>query len=850
MALAFPDVYEIGMSHLGTRILYGILNGLPGVAAERVFCPWPDMRGQMERAGLPLASLETDTPLARFDVVGFSLQYELTFTNILTMLHMSGIPLRSSDRKRGDPLVIAGGPVVFNAEPIAEFFDAILLGDAEEMLPEFLDAYARLRDGGAGRPEVLRELARLEGIYVPSLYATEPEPVTGLEIPVPAGDAPFPVRRRILLDLDSHPFPERIVVPYGEIVHDRISAEIMRGCPVGCRFCQAGYVYRPKRERDPEAIRRLVEDSVAATGYDEFSLSSLNSGAYGAIQQLVTRVMDALEPAKVAVSLSSLHATSLTAELAEQIRRVRKTGFTIAPEGGTQRIRDVINKNLTEEQILHAVRHAFTAGWEDMKLYFMIGLPSETDDDIEGIVELARAIVQEGRKARGRKIEAALSASSFVPKAWTPFQWCGMDRVENLRRKQDLLRSLLPRQIRFKYHPVDVSLMEGVFSRGDRRLSRVIERAWRAGCQFDGWTELYRHAVWTSAFAEEGLDPSLYAHREIDPSSRLPWDITDALVRKQFLAAELGRALVGGAGHTLAPCGPSVCHACGPFAGECVSGVVARTTGRSLPEARAPLPDAPGTPPAGLDTPRGPAERPPAARYWARFAKEGRLRFLSHLDLVRAVVRTFSRAGVPIAYSQGYHPKPRIAFGPALPVGVASRSEYVDFLTREPIDTEGFIRTVSAAAPEGLRFLEARRVHASEPSLQEAINLAVYRITFPRAETATRLLERHAEAKRAGRLAVERGRGGRTAIVEVDPGRVEIAPGGEAGVVLTIGLGQGMSVRPGELVEALLGEDPGRLTVVREDLLIQRDCQRLSPLSPPIEAAAGDHAQGDPVQLG
>ena len=816
VALAFPDLYEIGMSHLGYRILYGLLNAREGVAAERVFCPWPDFASELRRARLPLSSLESDTPLHEFDVVGFSLQYEMTFTNVLTMLDLGGIPLRARDRREGDPLVIAGGPVVFNSEPIADFLDAVLLGDAEEMLPETLQRWRQLRDARTPRVEALRELARVPGVYVPSLYRTEEDPATGFLLAVQTEGAPWPVRRRLIEDIDRHPFPADIVVPFGEIVHDRISIEIMRGCPVGCRFCQAGYIYRPTREREPGAIQRTVEASVKSTGYDEFSLSSLNTGEFGAIEPMLTRMMDHFEPQKVAVSLGSLHATTLTAELARQVKRVRKTGFTIAPEGGTQRIRDVINKNLTEEDVLNAARHAWEAGWEVMKLYFMIGQPTENDDDVRGIVDLSRKIVDVGRRIRGKRVDAALSASSFCPKPWTPFQWLGMDRVENLHRKQDLIRSLVPRNIRFKYHDVETSFIEAAFSRGDRRLSGVLERAWRKGCEFDGWTELYRHKLWIESFREEGIDPASYAYREIDPRDRLPWDVTDALVNKAWLATDLRRALKNEAGHTLTICGPADCHGCAPFAKDCVSGVVAATTGRPMPEGPAPEPR---------------PEPPPAARYRARFAKEGRLRFLSHLDLVRAVVRTFRRADVPLAYSQGYSPKPKIAFGPALPVGVSSRDEYVDFETRETIEAENFLGRMNISGPKGLRFLAVRRLEPREEALQQSINLARYAVFVEGTDAAT-LYDRLEAARTRGRFPVERERNGKRETIEVDLSGIELAPSDGEESLLTMGLGGGSSIRPAELVRALLGRT-APVRVRREELLIEREGRRLSPIAAP-----------------
>ncbi len=552
-AFLFPDTYEVGMSHLGMRILYHILNRREDVWCERVFTPWVDMAEEMRKNGIPLFSLESRTPVRKFDLLGITLQYEMSYTNVLESLDLAGIPLRREDRGEGDPFVICGGPCAFNPEPLAPFVDLFAIGDGEEETLATVDAYKAWRASGAPREEYLRMAAKIPGIYVPSLYdaSYNEDGTLNSFAPKPDGGAPEVVRKALVNDLNAADYPETLIVPYGEIVHNRIMLEIFRGCTRGCRFCQAGMIYRPVRERGRERLMELAEKLVASTGYDEISLMSLSSGDYSCLPELAHEMVEKFARKRVKISLPSQRIDAVLTDTLRETQKVRKTALTLAPEAGTQRLRDVINKGVTEEDLARSVTDAFEQGWSAVKLYFMIGLPTETDEDVLGIAELARLVrrcyfsVPKEKRAPGLRI--TVSASVFVPKPFTPFQWCGQLESGEVIRRQKLLRDELRtiKGVDFKYHAPDVSYIEAVFARGGRRLADVLERAWKLGCRFDGWSDQFRYDLWLRAFEECGVDPDFYALRDFALDEALPWDHLDAGVTKDFLRREWEKAQSG-----------------------------------------------------------------------------------------------------------------------------------------------------------------------------------------------------------------------------------------------------------------------------------------------------------------
>jgi len=692
MVLAFPDTYEVGMSHLGLQILYGLLREDPAVVPERAFAPWPDMERRMRREGSPLLSLESGTPLHRFDLVGFSLQYELSYTNVLAMLDLGRIPLFSKERGEEDPLVIAGGPSAFNPLPMAPFIDAFVIGEGEEALLEITALLGAMKEKKIRREERLLRLGEIEGVYVPRFHGREKR-----------------IRKRVLADLGAWTGPRDPVVPVIKTVHDRVTLEIARGCTRGCRFCQAGMVWRPVRERPAGTLLEMAGSMIESTGGDEISLLSLSSGDYSAIGDLMEALMDRSVRERVALALPSLRVETLTERLIHEIQRVRKTSFTLAPEAGTQRLRDVINKGNREEDLLKAAGTVFHAGWRSLKLYFMMGLPTETREDLEGIVDLAFKVLREG----GFRRQVTVSLSTFVPKPHTPFQWSRQLSLEEIRERQDFFKkNIRHRNLNLKWHDGSMSLLEGLFSRGDERLAALVHEAFRKGCRMDGWSDVFSFAPWEKAMETLGMVPESFLG-EIDRTAPLPWDFVQSGVDKAFLASEYEKALRE---EGTADCRTGPCSQCGACTKEI----------RLVLEKENPVLTAKEGPPGGEEIREDPR------RYRVRFAKRGNGRFLSHLETATALVRAFKRTGFSFRFSEGFHPQPRISFTNATPVGMESLCEFADLSLRQPLQPgQRLLDAVNAALPEGLDLLSVEEISSGTPSLGVWIGGYVYLVALP-----------------------------------------------------------------------------------------------------------------------
>jgi radical SAM family uncharacterized protein/radical SAM-linked protein len=708
MALCFPDLYRIGMSHLGMKILYSIVNGKPDLCAERFFMPEPDMAEILKANHEPLRSLESHDPLHAFDVVGFSITTELSFTTILAVLDLGGVPLKQTERGVEHPFVIGGGAAIYNPEPIADFFDMFVLGEAEEILPSLLYKLAEYKKSGIARNRILRKLAEIEGVYVPSLFKTTYDGPSVKEISPVYPDVPTP-KRVFLEELESSPYPFDMPIPYGQPVFDRLSVEIDRGCTQACRFCQAGFTYRPVRERKPETVLGIVRKGIEATGFDDVSLASLSSGDYSNIDALVRALADAMEDERVSLSFPSLRSGTLTDNLVEQVRRVRKTGFTITAEAGTERLRNVINKKIPDSEIIETARKLLKGGWGKLKLYFMIGLPTETDEDIEGIVRLVQRI--KALKENGKRFHKInVGVSQFVPKPHTPFQWEPMESVESLLGKKRRLLSAFGRMkgVYMKGHEVETSYMESLFARGDRRFGAVVLNAYKKGCRLDEWTEHFRPELWLDAFREETVFPDDFAQRRRSEKEVLPWDHIDVGVDKKYLLRELSHAKKG---ELTQDCRFEECIGCGIDPCNMVLNEPVEKIDWHEAQHRS-------------------TAKPAAAarRYRIGFRKESLARYLSHLEMITAITRAIRRARLPVAYSQGMHPHPKLSFGAALSVGVVSLCEMIDIEMEGTVDPSELRDRLNSELETGITVYSVTPLFPPYRSIQERTSATIYEL--------------------------------------------------------------------------------------------------------------------------
>ncbi len=838
--MAFPDAFEIGLSNIGIRIIHHVLNQRPDVAAELVFAPWPDAEAEMRSRGIPLFSMESHAAAAEFDVLGFSLQYELQYTNVLNMLDLAGLPLRTIERDARHPLVIAGGAQAFSPEPVAEFIDAFVIGDGEEVIHRVVDHVRRGKQARWPRPTLLRHLGQLDGVYVPSGYATRATR-EGWLVPVARPGFPSRVRSVWVKELKSDYYPAAPLLPIGEITHDRLSVEIMRGCTRGCRFCQAGMINRPVREKPGQQVIEEVLRGLSATGLEEVSLVSLSSTDHTQIVEQVNALADALCATRVQIALPSTRPDNVPVEVARRMAAQKKGSITLAPEAGSQRMRDVINKNHTEEELLRSVATAAREGYTGAKLYFMCGLPGENDDDLRAILDLGQKAGQAARAAGNKNFRITVSVSPHVPKPHTPFAWAEQLSTAELARRLGVLREAARgKPLTLKYRDAETSLLEGVFTRGDRRLGQAVEEAFRRGCRFDAWTEHLRFDTWMDVFRDLGFDPERYLTERATEAEQ-PWDVVQSPVTRKFLVREKERA--DRAAITDDCRLEDVCFSCG--VAECPQRpwVKQPHTPVSLPHAqraaaastfgRRARRGAHGVEPhRGSATARGRGQGiATSTRFRIEFGKGAAMRFTSHLDLMRAWERALRRSELPLAFSQGHHPHLKMSFGPPLPLGYRSRAEVFDLEFSRPPGVD-LKQRLNAVLPEGLEVLRFQPILFKTPSLMSQLEGASYRVRFPHAvlaeagvapeALAPRLSRRASELTARDHLLVRRNSEGTTREFDARPSIVTLEVGSEErSTVLDCHLRftPRAAVRPEELLKELLPEADPRGTDVERTAL-------------------------------
>ncbi len=715
IAMAFPDLYDIGTSHFGIQILYNILNQNKHIAAERVFAPAIDMEKELRENKISLFSLESQTALKKFDIIGFSLLYELNYTNILTILELSGIPLLEKDRDEDFPLIIAGGPGTFNPEPVADIFDAIVIGDGEQVIMEISEKYIEWKENNINRnkKDILKILSKIKGVYIPSFFNVEYENIENYSFQVlkPVYSDYIKVEKAIVSDLEKAEFPHSPVIPFGKPVHDRLRLEISRGCSRGCRFCQAGMIYRPVRERKVDSLIDITNKSICNTGYEDVSLLSLSTADYENLNILMRRLMEVNtndNDKKLSFSLPSVRAGKLTSELMETIKKVKKTGFTIAPEAGSQRLRDVINKGITEEEIINTVENAFALGWKNIKLYFMIGLPTETIEDLEGIVDIVKKL-KSIKPSKGKKTNITVSVSTFIPKPHTPFQWAKqISKEESWEKILWLKDNLKISGVTLKWGKTDISYLEGIISRGDRRLTPLIINAYKKGCRFDGWNEHFRIDLWEKAIEEENIDVFYYTGRNRNTDEPLAWDIIETGINKDFFIDELNK---GKKELLTSDCRFGECSDCGicdfdtikPHIEDKHEYLINETKDKNKPDVE-------------------------YKKIKVKYSKTEKAKYFGHLELVNILTNSIRRAEIPVKYSSGFNPKIKIVFNNPLPLGYESYDEFFIIETYNSYPIETIKENINKKLPEGLYIIDCKMISNKFEAREKDLNKFIIKI--------------------------------------------------------------------------------------------------------------------------